>query len=608
MAEEGIKEKEKQKKLGGLKTLPFILSNELCDRFAGAGFHANMINYLMNQLHMPLIESTKTLNNFAATSSLTPIVGALIADSFAGRFWTITTGSIFYLLGMVGVTISSILPTLRPPACLPQSASCQEASTWQQAFFYVSLLLTAIGSGGIRPCVVPFGAEQLEQDGPSPPQKPDGKQPKQQWSFFNLYFFCVGLAIMLAFTVVVYVQDNVGWGVGFGIPTITMFIAVIVFTSGYPLYIKRKPGGSPLTRVAQVVVAAARKRKLPAFTDGSLLYHDKDYDAHISTAGCLAHTKQFKFLDRAAIVVDGDMSDSGQPRPWHLATVHRIEELKSIIRILPIWSTVILISTAASNNYTFAIVQAKTMDCHVAGSFKIPPATLSIFSSAAMLLTIAFYDRVLVPIARRLTGRPEGISHLRRVGIGLAISILSNVAAALVESRRRADSAHGQLSVFWLVPQYVVHGMADGFASVGLLEFLYDQSPESMRSTATALFWLSISAGQYGGTVLVSMVSKFTRSSGTQGSWLQDNINEGRLDCFYWLVAGLQLFNFAYFLFCAKFYVFKRLETAFASGDIVHDNFGDDDLEPGKNFRSTSTADRDQLELTQSNHVAPNHV
>ncbi|KAK8928910.1 putative nitrite transporter [Platanthera zijinensis] len=98
MAEEGIKEKEKQKKLGGLKTLPFILSNELCDRFAGAGFNANMINYLMNQLHMPLIESTKTLNNFAATSSLTPIVGALIADSFAGRFWTITTGSIFYLL------------------------------------------------------------------------------------------------------------------------------------------------------------------------------------------------------------------------------------------------------------------------------------------------------------------------------------------------------------------------------------------------------------------------------------------------------------------------------------------------------------------------------
>lgn len=61
--------------------------------FAAAGFNANMVSYLTQELHMPLVESTNTLNNFSGTSSLTPIIGALLADSFAGCFWTITPSS-----------------------------------------------------------------------------------------------------------------------------------------------------------------------------------------------------------------------------------------------------------------------------------------------------------------------------------------------------------------------------------------------------------------------------------------------------------------------------------------------------------------------------------
>lgn len=241
--------------------------------------------------------------------------------------------------------------------------------------------------------------------------------------------------------------------------------------------------------------------------------------------------------------------------------MHRTEELKSFIRILPIWSVGILLVTSAANNFTLGIVQAKTMNRHLAGDFRIPPATIFIFSVVSMLLTLTIYDRLAVPLARRFTNRPDGISHLRRIGVGLAISIFSNVASALVESRRRRRRAGHKMSVFWLVPQYAVHGATEGLASVGLMEFLYDQSPESMRSVSAALYWLSISAGHYGSTVLVTMVNDFTKNS-KQGSWLQNDINEGRLDYFYWLVAGLQVSNFVYYLVCAKFYVFKRLEIA----------------------------------------------
>lgn len=75
-----------------------MTANEVCDRFAGVGFHANMITYLTQVLNLPLVKASNTLTNFIGTSSFTPLIGALIADSYAGRFWIIIIGSIIYEL------------------------------------------------------------------------------------------------------------------------------------------------------------------------------------------------------------------------------------------------------------------------------------------------------------------------------------------------------------------------------------------------------------------------------------------------------------------------------------------------------------------------------
>lgn len=89
---------KRKKKLGGMKAIPFILVTEVCDRFSTIGFHANMITYLTQQLNLPLVKASNIVSNFNGTASLTPLIGALIADSFAGRFWTIIVGSIIYEL------------------------------------------------------------------------------------------------------------------------------------------------------------------------------------------------------------------------------------------------------------------------------------------------------------------------------------------------------------------------------------------------------------------------------------------------------------------------------------------------------------------------------
>ncbi|RLN29329.1 hypothetical protein C2845_PM05G25320 [Panicum miliaceum] len=415
-----------------------------------------------------------------------------------------------------------------------------------------------LGTGGIRPSVVAFGADQFDQQG------------AEAWAnrkrrYFNVYF-TMGSASLLALTLV----DNVGWGWGFGIPAFSMFVSIVVFVVAF----RAKPGGSPFTRLAQVLAAAFRKRNAAVPEDTGLLYQDKELDALISTEGRLLHTDKLRFLDRAAIVTPGDVSDSGRPNLWRLSTVHRVEELKSIARLLPIWSAGIILATAGSHNGSFTIMQARTMERHITRSLEIPPATLSIFTTGTTLVSIILYDRVFVPLARRATGLPSGVTYFQRMDIGLTIAVFDVAAAALVETRRRATATeHGLLdtakavvpmSVFWLVPQYAIHGVADAFASVGQMEFLYDQSPESMRSTAVALFWLCGSLGSYLSTVLVTVVQRATRG---RGDWLQDNINRGRIDNYYWLITFIMVLNLGHYLCCFYFYTLKPLEVAEEHGD-----------------------------------------
>lgn len=186
---------------------------------------------------------------------------------------------------MISLTLSAILPQLRPPPCEGEQV-CQRANTEQLTVLYASLLLTALGSGGIRPCVVAFGADQFDEKDP--------KQSSKTWKYFNWYYFCMGASILVAVTVIVYIQDNIGWGWGLGIPSAAMFISIIAFIFGYPLYRNLDPAGSPFTRLIQVCVSAFRKRKLGMVSDPKLLYQNEALDASISVGGKLLYTKHFK--------------------------------------------------------------------------------------------------------------------------------------------------------------------------------------------------------------------------------------------------------------------------------------------------------------------------
>lgn len=252
--------------------------------------------------------------------------------------------------------------------------------------------------------------------------------------------------------------------------------------------------------------------------------------------------------------------------PWMLCTVTQVEELKAIIRLLPIWASGIMFSAVYSQMGSLFVLQGLTMDRRLApSSFKIPSASLSIFDTISVIIWVPIYDRIIVPVARKFTGHKNGITQLQRMGIGLFISIFAMLSAGVVELvRLRIVRKHNYyeldsipMSIFWQVPQYFLIGCAEVFTFIGQLEFFYEQAPDATRSLCSALSLTTIALGNYLSSLLVTIVMIVSTRHGKLG-WIPDNLNYGHLHYFFWLLAILSVINLGAFLVISKWYKYKR--------------------------------------------------
>lgn len=279
----------------------------------------------------------------------------------------------------------------------------------------------------------------------------------------------------------------------------------------------------------------------------------------------MLHYLSFRFLDKASVETENDRI-KGLPNAWRLCTVTQVEELKSIVRLLPVWASGIVFSAVYSQMSTMFVLQGNTMDQHIGPNFKIPSASLSIFDTLSVLFWAPVYDRLIVPMARKFTNNERGFTQLQRMGIGLVISVFSMITAGALEVVRlnyvRKNNLYNveniPMSIFWQVPQYFLIGCAEVFTFIGQLEFFYDQAPDAMRSMMAALSLTTVGLGNYLSTLLVTIVTKVTTRHRKLG-WIPNNLNMGHLDYFFWLLAILSVVNFFAYLLVAKSYTYKRV-------------------------------------------------
>ena len=250
-----------------------------------------------------------------------------------------------------------------------------------------------------------------------------------------------------------------------------------------------------------------------------------------------------------------------------VCTVSEVEEAKAVLRLVPIWVTSLGYAIVFAQTSTFFTKQGATLDRTIFPGFEIPAASLQFFISLAIVLFIPVYDRIFVPIARDITTKPFGITMLQRIGIGMLLSVICMIVAALIEIKRlKTAKEYGlvdmpdltiPMSVWWLLPQYVLSGIAEVFTVVGLQEFFYDQVPIELRSVGLALYLSIFGVGNFLSSFLVSIIEEVTGGDG-KDSWFADNLNQAHLDYFYWLLAGLSAVVFSAYLYFAKSYIYNR--------------------------------------------------
>lgn len=266
------------------------------------------------------------------------------------------------------------------------------------------------------------------------------------------------------------------------------------------------------------------------------------------------------------MIIDDIDASSKTRDPWRLCTLTQVEETKQVLGLIPIWLACLYINVVQAQTSTFFTKQGKTMDRSIGPHFTMPPASLQCTLGISIIIFIPIYDKIIVPMARKLTGNPSGITMLQRIGIGFVLSLLNMFVASLVEAKRvQIASEHNLLDnpmaivpirVWWLIPQYILFGICDAFAMVGLQHLFYDQMPEAMRSMGGALYISNAGIGNFISSTIISLVEY---ASG--GKWLgSNNLNRAHLSNFYLLLAGLGVLNLGVFLYVSKRFEYKKFE------------------------------------------------
>ncbi|EMS46266.1 Peptide transporter PTR2 [Triticum urartu] len=529
---------------GGWRACRSILGTEFCYCLAFHGISFNLITYLTGVLGQSNVAAARNVSTWQATCFLMPLGGAVVADSYCGRYRTMVVSCFIGVAGMLMTALSAYLPLL------VKNIVSSNIVPSQEFVLFLGLYMIAIGLGGLRPCLMSFGADQFDDGDPS--------ERATKGSFFNWYIFNMNGASLISSTAIVWVQDHCGWALGLTIPAVVLAAGLSCLVAALRTYRFQRTRGSPLIRVCQVVVAAVRKCGIELPADSSLLYGM--LEDGLAGVPRIDHTTDLQFFDKAAILVasDKEVEAAAAPArtsPWRLCVVTQVEEFKILVRMLPLWASVVFFYAVSAQVTSTFVEQGMAMDATV-GSVRVPPASMSTFDILTIILLVPLYDRAFVPAARRLTGREKGISELQRIGAGLAMPVLAMASAALLETAR-LRAAPNSTSVLWQAPQYALMGVGEVLTTIGQLDFFYGQAPAAMKTVCTALGLLAIAAGGYLSSFLLTTVQWATATGGAPG-WIPDDLNEGHLDRFFWMMAGLGCLNLIAFGSCARKYKSRK--------------------------------------------------
>uniref|UniRef100_A0A6Q2Z1L4 Solute carrier family 15 member 1 n=1 Tax=Esox lucius TaxID=8010 RepID=A0A6Q2Z1L4_ESOLU len=452
----------------------FIVVNEFCERFSYYGMRAVLVLYFRYFLKWDDDLATSIYHTFVALCYLTPILGAIVADSWLGKFKTIVYLSIVYTLGQVVMAVSAIHDlTDTDMDGVPNNMVVHVALSM------TGLLLIALGTGGIKPCVAAFGGDQFEDH-----------QEKQRSTFFSIFYLSINAGSLLStiITPILRAQEcgihsqQKCYPLAFGVPAALMVVALIVFISGSSMYTKTAPKGNIMLEVCKCIGFAIHNR----FRHRSKKFPKREH-----------------WMDWADEKYDKLL----------------VAQVKMVLKVLFLYIPLPMFWTLFDQQGSRWTLQATTMD----GDFTVNPILI--------LIMVPVMDSVIYPLIKKCH---LNFTPLKRMTVGMFVAAMAFVAAALLQLQIdfRITNTGGQSCLYnkqmgfgssftfvipstfdiqssnavedikpntihmgWQIPQYFLMTSGEVVFSVTGLEFSYSQAPSNMKSVLQAGWLLTVAVG-----------------------------------------------------------------------------------------------------------------
>lgn len=513
-----------EKRFGTLnKPCVLLIAIAGIERFVFKGVGSNLVIYLTEVMNMTSSSAATTVNNWTGFTWMVPLLVAPLVDSYWNRYSTILASSFIYLIGLLALTSTA----------LNKSNSSSSSSS-----LFLSLYLISLGIGGYNPSLQAFGADQIDTENELPTTKNDKNSDKKS-AFFQWWYFGVCTGSLLGVLIMPNIQDYVGWGLGFAMPAIAMAVSMVMFSCGSRFYLWKHDDNNDAKALEKAVqgVKCLVSRFIKCKSDEK------------------ASIVELELEDEPLCIKQENETDSLVDQKSN-NNANLVKIAKVVIHLLPIWTTLLMFAVIFQQPTTFFIKQGMSMKRNIGHNYKIPPATLQSAITISIVLLMPFYDTIFIPLTRLILRNENGITTMQRIAIGMFLSVIAMIFAATVEMKRLETSPQSDtenLSIFWLLPQYILLGISDIFTVVGMQEYFYSSVPEGMRTMGMALYASVFGVGSFLSALMVYLVEYFTSSSDGKGNWFSDDMKEARLDKFYWFLAGASSLSLVVFVVLCTF-------------------------------------------------------
>ncbi|GMT00761.1 hypothetical protein PENTCL1PPCAC_22935, partial [Pristionchus entomophagus] len=353
------------------KAVFYILGNEFCERFSFYGMRAILMVYFISEHGHSNSTALLLYHLFTCIAYFTPLLGSVVADSYLGRFKVIFYVSIFYVVGHALLSLGAIYT-------LPHFL--------RFGLDYAGLLIIAMCTGGIKPCVSAFAADQF-----------DDSQKEERAQFFSFFYFAINAGSLFALALIPYLRGGIQcfgrdcFPLAFGVPGLLMLFALFIFIAGWNVYKKTPPSRENIAfRVAKCIGTALKRR----WTSGDAVDSSRDW---------LEYAKP-------------DYSDE------------MIISVRSFIDVAIIFMPLVLFWALFDQQGSSWVLQASSMDCRV-GSLTVMAEQFSFVNPLLIIILVPLFEVLIYPCLKKFVN----VTPLRKMAIGGILASLAFLVAGFIQ-------------------------------------------------------------------------------------------------------------------------------------------------------------------------------